>query len=191
MFSNILSGSAKAGDAFKSFGQTVIATLRDIAVQMAVKQGLNLLFSAFGFGTGGGESPTNLLAQIPGFGKAQGGLVVGPTPNRDSVLTKLMPGEYVLKKSAVDTIGKDYLDNLNNNSNGIIQGSKEEMDSSLAATSSDSNSPTPNGIVNIYVVAQDQQQGMSPNDVLVTISNDILKGGQTKRLIKQVAVGGI
>lgn len=191
MFSNILSGSAKAGDAFKSFGQTVIATLRDIAVQMAVKQGLNLLFSAFGFGTGGGESPTNLLAQIPGFGKAQGGLVVGPTPNRDSVLTKLMPGEYVLKKSAVDTIGKDYLDNLNNNSNGIIQGSKEEMDSSLAATSSDSNSPTPNGIVNVYVVAQDQQQGMSPNDVLVTISNDILKGGQTKRLIKQVAVGGI
>ena len=102
-----------------------------------------------------------------------------------------MPGEYVLKKSAVDTIGKDYLDNLNNNSNGIIQGSKEEMDSSLAATSSDSNSPTPNGIVNVYVVAQDQQQGMSPNDVLVTISNDILKGGQTKRLIKQVAVGGI
>lgn len=191
MFSNILSGSAKAGDAFKSFGQTVIATLRDIAVQMAVKQGLNLLFSAFGFGTGGEESPTNLLAQIPGFGKAQGGLVVGPTPNRDSVLTKLMPGEYVLKKSAVDTIGKDYLDNLNNNSNGIIQGSKEEMDSSLAATSSDSNSPTPNGIVNVYVVAQDQQQGMSPNDVLVTISNDILKGGQTKRLIKQVAVGGI
>lgn len=191
MFSNILSGSAKAGDAFKSFGQTVIATLRDIAVQMAVKQGLNLLFSAFGFGTGGGESPTNLLAQIPGFGKAQGGLVVGPTPNRDSVLTKLMPGEYVLKKSAVDTIGKDYLDNLNNNSNGIIQGSKEEMDSSLAVTSSDSNSPTPNGIVNVYVVAQDQQQGMSPNDVLVTISNDILKGGQTKRLIKQVAVGGI
>lgn len=191
MFSNILSGSAKAGDAFKSFGQTVIATLRDIAVQMAVKQGLNLLFSAFGFGTGGGESPTNLLAQIPGFGKAQGGLVVGPTPNRDSVLTKLMPGEYVLKKSAVDTIGKDYLDNLNNNSNGIIQGSKEEMDSSLAVTSSDSNSPTPNGVVNVYVVAQDQQQGMSPNDVLVTISNDILKGGQTKRLIKQVAVGGI
>lgn len=191
MFSNILSGSAKAGDAFKSFGQTVIATLRDIAVQMAVKQGLNLLFSAFGFGTGGGGSPTNLLAQIPGFGKAQGGLVVGPTPNRDSVLTKLMPGEYVLKKSAVDTIGKDYLDNLNNNSNGIIQGSKEEMDSSLAVTSSDSNSPTPNGIVNVYVVAQDQQQGMSPNDVLVTISNDILKGGQTKRLIKQVAVGGI
>lgn len=191
MFSNILSGSAKAGDAFKSFGQTVIATLRDIAVQMAVKQGLNLIFSAFGFGTGGGESPTNLLAQIPGFGKAQGGLVVGPTPNRDSVLTKLMPGEYVLKKSAVDTIGKDYLDNLNNNSNGIIQGSKEEMDSSLAVTSSDSNSPTPNGVVNVYVVAQDQQQGMSPNDVLVTISNDILKGGQTKRLIKQVAVGGI
>lgn len=191
MFSNILSGSAKAGDAFKSFGQTIIATLRDIAVQMAVKQGLNFLFSAFGFGTGGGEEPTNLLAQVPGFGKAQGGLVVGPTPNRDSVLTKLMPGEYVLKKSAVDTIGKDYLDNLNNNSNGIIQGSKEEMDSSLAATSSDSNSPTPNGIVNVYVVAQDQQQGMSPNDVLVTISNDILKGGQTKRLIKQVAVGGI
>lgn len=191
MFSNILSGSEKAGNAFKSFGQTIIATLRDIAVQMAVKQGLSLIFSAFTGGFGGKGSPTNLLAQIPGFGKAQGGLVVGPTPNRDSVLTKLMPGEYVLKKSAVDTIGKDYLDNLNNNSNGIIQGSKEEMDSSLAATSSDSNSPTPNGIVNVYVVAQDQQQGMSPNDVLVTISNDILKGGQTKRLIKQVAVGGI
>lgn len=190
MFSNILSGSAKAGDAFKSFGQTVIATLRDIAVQMAVKQGLNMLFAAMGFG-GSSSEPTNLLAQIPGFGKATGGLITGPVKNRDSVVTKLMPGEYVLKKSAVDTIGRDYLDNLNNNADGIIQESKQDIDSSMVTSSTDSNSPSPSGVVNVYVVAQDQQQGLSPSDVVVTISQDILKGGQTKKLIKQVAMGGI
>jgi TP901 family phage tail tape measure protein len=189
MFSNILSGSAKAGDAFKSFGQTVIATLRDIAVQMAVKQGLNLLFSYMDWGDVSG--PTNLLAQIPGFGKATGGLITGPVKNRDSVVTKLMPGEYVLKKSAVDTIGRDYLDNLNNNADGIIQESKQDIDSSMVTSSTDSNSPSPSGVVNVYVVAQDQQQGLSPSDVVVTISQDILKGGQTKKLIKQVAMGGI
>lgn len=191
MFSNILSGSARAGDAFKSFGQTVIATLRDIAIQMAVKQGLTLFLSSFGFGTTGGDEPTNLLEQIPGFGKAQGGLVTGPTPNRDSVLTKLMPGEYVMKKSAVDTLGKDYLDNLNNNANGVVQNTKAEMDASLAATSSNPDSPASSGIVNVYVVAQDQQQAMTPSDVLVTVSNDMLKGGQTKKLVKQIAMGSI
>jgi hypothetical protein len=31
---------------------------------------------------------------------------------------------------------------------------------------------------------------MGPNDVLVTIANDIYRGGPTKQLIKQVAQGG-
>lgn len=188
MFSNILSGSAKAGDAFKSFGEQVISTLRDIAIQMAVKQGLNLFLQSMGFG--GEEGPTNLLSQIKGGGKAQGGLVTGPIKNRDSVLTSLMPGEYVLKKSAVDTLGRDYLDNLNNNSSGVVQEATAKVDSALSVGNNNESSKG-TGVVNVYVVGQNQQQAMTPNDVLVTISNDMLKGGQTKRLVKQIAMGSL
>lgn len=189
MFQNILSGSQRAGDAFKDFGKSVISTLRDIAVQMAVKQGLNLLLSSWGSPSG---TSTNLLAQIPGFGgAAQGGLITGPVKNRDSVPTMLMPGEYVMKKSAVDTLGRDYLDNLNSNASTSMEGINSQVQSALTTDTPSEGKASGDGIVNVYVVSQGSQSQMGPKDVLVTISNDILTGGQTKKLIKQVAMGGI
>jgi hypothetical protein len=44
--------------------------------------------------------------------------------------------------------------------------------------------------MNVYVVAPEQQPQMGPNDVLVTIANDIYNGGPTKQLIRQVSQGG-
>ena len=194
LFSSIVDGSAKASDAFKSFASNVIQAIADIATQMMAKQVVMALFNAFTgpsdnvSESGGGTSSSFRTYSI---GKAQGGLVLGPIKNRDSVLTKLMPGEYVLKKSAVDTLGKDYLDNLNNNAAGIVQDTTSEVDAAINSSTTDSGNKTPSGVVNVYVVGQQQQQSMTPNDVVVTITQDMLKGGQTKKLVKQIAMGGL
>ena len=190
LFQNIVSGSKKAGDAFKDFGRQILETIRDIAIQMAVKQGLSALFSAFIPDTGinglkVGETSGNMtrLASV-------GGAVTGPVKNRDSVNMKLMPGEYVLKKSAVDVIGRDYLDSLNDNASAVLNASAESVGDAKTDTESNTNTGA-GGTVNVYVVGQEQQQAMTPSDVLVTITQDMLTGGQTKRLVKSIAMGAL
>ena len=101
-----------------------------------------------------------------------------------------MPGEYVLKKSAVDVIGRDYLDSLNSNASATLSASAESINDARSDTSSNSDKGT-GGVVNVYVVGQEEQQSMTPSDVLVTITQDMLTGGQTKRLVKQIAMGAI
>ena len=197
MFTAIADGSKKAGNAFKDFGKEVIQTLRDIAIQMAVKQGITALLSAFGYGTidvtGQGVTGGNVLFSDgsytgPLLGRASGGLVLGPEKNRDSVPVNLMPGEYVLKKSAVDAIGRGYLDNLNANASAIMNSSGEAV-GEAKSTGIGSDSSGLGGVVNVYVVGQEQQAGMTPNDVVVTITQDMMKGGQTKQLVKSIAMG--
>ena len=100
-----------------------------------------------------------------------------------------MPGEYVLKKSAVDVIGRDYLDSLNSNAAATLNSSAVDVNNSRDTSESDSKSG--GGVVNVYVVGQEQQQAMTPSDVLVTITQDMLTGGQTKRLVKSIAMGAL
>lgn len=190
LFQNIISNSKRAGDAFKDFGRQVLETIRDIAIQMAVKQGLSALFGAFTAGSGGITESGGVTASGGTIMHANGGLVKGPVPNRDSVNAKLMPGEYVLKKSAVDVIGRDYLDSLNSNASATLSASAESINDARSDTSSNSDKGT-GGVVNVYVVGQEEQQSMTPSDVLVTITQDMLTGGQTKRLVKQIAMGAI
>lgn len=198
MFTNIISNSKRAGDAFKDFGKQIITTIRDIAIQMAVKQGLSAIFSAF-TGPQTVTSPTQTGTTSSGanfisggsatYHQATGGIVNGPIKNRDSVPTKLMPGEYVLRKSAVDVIGRDYLDSLNSNAEATLNASAVDVNNSRDTNESNSNGG--GGTVNVYVVGQEQQQAMTPNDVLVTITQDMMTGGQTKRLVKSIAMGAL
>ena len=187
MFTDIISNSKSAGDAFKAFGRQVLETIRDIAIQMAVKQGMSALFSSFG-SSFGAQSPTEGQLVIGGT-YSTGGPVIGPVKNRDSVNARLMPGEYVLKKSAVDVIGRDYLDSLNSNTAATLNASAVDVNNSRDTSESDSKSG--GGVVNVYVVGQEQQQAMTPSDVLVTITQDMLTGGQTKRLVKSIAMGAL
>lgn len=189
MFTDIISNSKSAGDAFKDFGRQVLTTIRDIAIQMAVKQGMSALFSSFG-SSFGAQSPTEGQLVIGGT-YSTGGPVIGPVKNRDSVNARLMPGEYVLKKSAVDVIGRDYLDSLNSNAAATLNASAVDVNNSREASNSDSSTSSSGGTVNVYVVGQEQQQAMTPSDVLVTITQDMLTGGQTKRLVKSIAMGAI
>lgn len=187
MFQNIISKSKSASEAFRDFGRQVLETIRDIAIQMAVKQGLSALFGSFG---SGGISESGGISSVTTFTKAVGGLITGPIPNRDSVPTKLMPGEYVLKKSAVDVIGRDYLDSLNNDAAATLNASAVSLDEARDSENTNSEK-SGGGVVNVYVVGQEQQQAMTPNDVLITITQDMLTGGQTKRLVKQISMGAL
>lgn len=170
LFTTVVDGSKKAGDAFKDMARSVLTAMRDIAIKKMATAAVNTMFS---FG-----------------GMASGGLVLGPEKNRDSVPTMLMPGEFVMKKSAVDTLGADYLNRLNNSNGSVISTSSAFVESAKENTTS-GGSTGAGGVVNVYVVGQQQQQQMTPNDVVVTITNDMLKGGQTKKLVKQIAMGGI
>ena len=183
LFTTIVDGSKSAGNAFKDMARSVLTAIRDIAIQRAATATVNAMFGSTDGGT------TGWFSSLFG-GKASGGLVYGPEKNRDSVPTMLMPGEYVLKKSAVDALGTDYLNRLNNGAGSTIASSTSQLESARSNTTS-GGSTGAGGVVNVYVVGQQQQQQMTPNDVVVTITNDMLKGGQTKKLVKQIAMGGI
>jgi hypothetical protein len=113
---------------------------------------------------------------------ATGGLVTGGTPNRDSVARTLMPGEFVLKRSAVDVIGRDSLDRMNAMGAGVMAKAppveRERFASSARAETS------------VYVVGQEQVPPPGPNDVVHYITENISRGGAVKQLIKRVAAGG-
>jgi TP901 family phage tail tape measure protein len=71
--------------------------------------------SGFGSGFGGGAAKQNNRP----LGFASGGLVPGQG-NSDSVSARLTPGEFVMSKPAVRSIGTGTLHALNRNSGGII-----------------------------------------------------------------------
>lgn len=194
LFKTISEGSVTAGEAFKAFGRSIIQSMADIAAQMAAKAMIMALFKALV----GGFSSSPAVTENGGFSSsfvstgtmAQGGLVTGPVKNRDSVPTMLMPGEFVMKKSAVDTLGTGFLNSLNHNSTQLIQQQENQLGGNTDVENSDS-SGTATGVVNVYVVSDANQAGMTPNDVLVTINEDLRKGGSTKQLVKQIAMGKI
>lgn len=187
MVSNVLTGSMSIGDAFRGMAQNILKSMLDLAIKVMTNyliiqvikliatflpgggfsQGFADAFGAAGFGN------------VPVAGKALGGEVTGGVPGRDSVLARLMPGEVVMRKSAVDMIGRDTL--LQANATGrlgqqtavVMQQQKRDPD-----------------MVNVYVVSPDQKPGMSKNDIVVTLMDDVRQGGPIKKMIKQVAIGG-
>lgn len=104
----------------------------------------------------------------------------GAVSGRDSVPAMLMPGEYVLKKSAVDMIGKETLDAMNQ--------ATSRASNDKASNVRESKKPSP-VVTNVYVVQDKQEAGMTANDVVVAVGRDILQGGQTRQLIQQVVQG--
>lgn len=185
---NVTSKSMTAKESFKEFGKSIIQTIGDIARQLVAKQ---IVMSILGAFTGGGDVQTSGGGSASGWSSnALGGLVTGPIKNRDSVPTMLMPGEYVLKKSAVDSLGRDYLDGLNNKSSAYMTNYSSDVTEAKAEGQAEGTSQ-PGGVVNVYVVGQEQQEQMTPQDVLVTITQDMMTGGQTKKLVKSIAMGAM
>jgi TP901 family phage tail tape measure protein len=148
-----------------------------------------------GFGGEGGSGAGGLLGQIlsPGGGiggglwrggevksYARGGQITSGLATRDSTLIHAAKGEYVLRNSAVDSIGTDMLDAMNSRGAAAI------------ASAGSNIIPLPTSApveTNVYVIAPEEKPTLGPNDVIAIISKDVLQGGQTKRLIKKVANG--
>ena len=108
----------------------------------------------------------------------------GSISTRDSVNIKARPGEYVLRNAAVDAIGVDNLDAINALGNRTIS----QSDTASLADKKDTAQQT----VNVWVVTPDQKpSGLSANDVVVTVAQDLLTGGTLKKLVKSVANGQV
>ena len=198
LFKNIADGSMSAGDALKSMVSNFISSMADFIVSISAKAavlaalsaipGMPALLSSLDemawLKTAKKASDAANIANAANTaanasGKASGGPVVGGVPNRDSVPTMLMPGEYVMKKSAVSALGENFLTNLNNNTAAT-------MNAMSGSTVVQNNEPS---VVNVWVVADKEQAQMGPNDIIATISKDIRTGGTTKKLIQSVVAG--
>lgn len=115
-------------------------------------------------------------------GYSGGGYVSGTGVGRDSVPAMLMPNEYVLRPSATSALGKPFLDRLN----ATTTGSLKQLDGKAQAPQISVVQSPP---TNVYVVSPDQANQMGPNDVVVTIEDNISRNGSIKQLIKQVVSG--
>lgn len=211
MFNNVANGSRTALQAFGDMAKGMLKYIQQLVLKILASKIIELLMqigmSAFGGGGGftGGGASAGASAGFSGGSAGFGGVVPmtlrfngGPAPagapqrlmrggrvangarGYDSVNAELARDEFVVRSAAVKSVGVDFMNDLNTNGARAMKGMQ-----SLAVLPSQGKQET-----NVYVVKQDAAPTMGPNDVLVTIQEDILRDGATKRLIKHVAAGG-
>lgn len=108
-FQSIIDNSQTADQAFTNMALNISRRIQQLALEAAVNQTFSSLFQGTGlsdiFKFSAGGSVKNY---------ATGGEVTGGSKQKDDVLSLLMGGEYVIKKSAVNRYGVNFLDQLNN-----------------------------------------------------------------------------
>lgn len=185
-------GTKSGKQAFKDLTISVIKSIQNIFAEMLA---VYLLQKALGWAgklIGGdfGAELTDMAANLKEGGQvknAAAGEYVKGNLNRDSQRYNLMPGEYVLRRSAVQAIGVDELDRLNAMGNTVASNSQHH-----GAAPSQSQKPGRRGDMNIYLIDERSQAGaVGPNDILAVVNDDIAKGGTTKKLIKSVQMGNM
>ena len=114
--------------------------------------------------------------------------MVGSTMGRDSVPAVLQPGEFVVQRSAVEAVGPNFMTGLNNLTSATM---RQGTTRTQRARQEGEGEKGGKGQVNVWVVTPDQQPGgLSKDDVIVTVSDNIARNGSIRRLIKQVQMGG-
>lgn len=176
---NIVTGSQSASEAFKQMANSIISDLIRIGIEKAIIGTISGISS--GFSTGG-------LATKNPQKFATGGAVSGAgTSTSDSIPAMLSDGEFVMRASAVRSIGAGNLAKLN--SGGI----KSLAQSNLNSFSSQQNNITINTTVN----NTNQGSSANPNDQQRQSSEQAklianLVSTQVKQeLVKQTRVGGM
>lgn len=192
-FTDIMTGTANVGQAFGGMAKAVVAAIGEMAAKAVATQIFGLLLSfipgsqnfsnlgpstpiisaqsTWNGGSIGGKTPKRLI----GGGRVSEGL-----PTRDSTLVHAAEGEFMIRRSSVESIGERLLSDMNNRGAAALKGLG---DKNIVMPQSQLQS-------NVYVVLPEEQPTLGPADVLATVSRDILRGGATKQLIKQVAAGG-
>lgn len=214
--SGMIQNTEDVKDAFEAMGKSILQSMLKVVSDRTATMFTDMLFgkadgstglgmlgnlglSLFG-GFGSSTAPKGVtdfssglpvagLASTGGFPKgnamqrfATGGSVSGTNLGHDTVPAMLMPNEYVLKPSATSALGKPFLDRLN----ATTTGSLKQLEGKGTAPQVNVQGSPP---VNVYVVSPDQAQQMSPNDVVVTVEDNISRNGSIKQLIKQVISG--
>lgn len=191
LFMDLATGSKSAGDAFRSFGLTVVqALMQAIAKALALQTIMALFGDGSSSNTGflgsllGGSTASTLLQGIFTVpGAANGELIRGGIPGRDSVMRRVMPGEMILRQSAVQAIGEDKLLELNNLGNRRIS----EGVAPLPANDNQSAEPT---TINFYLVDDRSQiPPLGAHDVVGIVSDNLQRGGALKTLVKSIQLG--
>lgn len=191
LFQGLATGTVKGKDAFKTFATSILTDMAQIASKAASNEIIKALFgdligggsSATAVGAGGGLG--SILSSFFGApaapGMALGGMVTGGVPNRDSVPRTLMPGEFVLKRSAVDVIGRETLDRMNTMGAGVMAKAPPVEPARFASSARAETA--------VYVVDRDQVPQPGPNEIVHFIGDNIMRGGTIKQLIKRVQAG--
>lgn len=178
-------GTKSISQSFKGMARSIISDMLDIASKRAAGGLFSLLGAGLGslFGDSAGAAPIQGLGQIsvtdlPVPGLATGGIVTGGTPNKDSVLRSLMPGEAVLTKSAVSMIGEDTVNSLNSSSGKITSSSSPK------AMNDNSKDPAPLEQKLYLVDNRSQIPSLGPNDVIMIVADNLSKSGSLKRAVR-------
>lgn len=196
-------GTKSVGQSFRDMASRIIEAMLDIAAKSLATQAMGGLGGLFGniFGSVfGGLSQSIGFATSPAgtYGPFQSGLPFatggsvprrydsggGAVSTRDSVHALLRPDEFVLRKSAVDMIGRKNLEHINAMGNRRVSSSSATLSSISGSQSDQLGTP-----VNVYVVAPEHKPSLTKNDVLAIVSDDIYKSGTTAKLIKTVIAG--
>lgn len=204
MFLNVSNGTRTALQAFGDFAKGILRYIQQLVAKIIATKIIELLFNIVGGAMGGAASPsagasagfsggagtsvsgTGVMPATlrfnggPIHGYYGGGQVKDGYPGRDSVLAKLAKGEFVTRSASVRSVGEGFMQDLNKNGARALDRLK-----GVAVIPSQAKQET-----NVFVVKPDATPTMGPNDVLVTIHEDILRDGATKKLIKHVAQGG-
>lgn len=192
---DVVSGTATVGDAFKSMATSILQSMLKIVSDKLAGQILGGILGSAGslFGAMGSGSITSSGASLPSLnpnlnipvGMNTGGYVrrAGGGGNRDSVKALLRPGEYVLRNQAVEMLGRDNLDQIN------AMGARSVSDAGSLPNASAGQAPSESSIVNVWIVPPNEKPQMGPKDIVAVITDDMARGGQTKKLVKQIVMG--
>ena len=175
---DVFTGTKSMGAAFKDFTLSVLDSMMDMAAEILSKQ---ILMSVINFAQGRGWVPSMQLGgEVPGLRRmALGG---DPAPFRDGVTINAMPGEVLMRKSAVDMVGRDNLLAMNALGNTRL---------SAMPTIAQAMPQRPGDEVNVWVVDREQAPPPGKKDIVAAVGQDILTGGETKQLIKKVITGAL
>jgi len=182
LFSDLMSGTKSAKEAFRDFAMSVVESIQNVIAEMMAMYIMKKILGIFGMTmTGGGAEIVPITTMMGGAVRKAGGGEVTGNVARDSKLHMLMPGEYVLRKKAVDMIGLETLNAMNS------MGNRAMATGGHVGVANQKKGPL--GQTNVYVVAPEQQPVPGPSDIIAVINDDIARNGTTKKLIKSVAMG--
>jgi len=204
MFTGILTGTQSAIGAFANFAKSIIRYIQEMVAKIIASKILGMLINLVGSWVGSNVGPSTSTT-VPGnpegsssffdfgslgsfnggpagapIGRLQGGIVANGSEARDSVQTRLAKGEWVIRKKAVDSVGNDFMAQLNAHGAGALKAMQ-----TVPALPKPAHQET-----NVWVVKPDQLPQPGPRDFIVAVQEDILSGGETAKLIKHVSHGG-